>query len=148
MIRRSLVHNLILAKGKGLILFPLVTVVVFCCDPPGDNRLWIYNQSIDTLYYYKSYGEPLPDKQPFSQFDYMLPGDSVNLVLGTGSLKLRIEAGPDSSLTIFTFPKGVIQGKDWPTIMNTKLYHKSVFHIKEVEQSHWHVEVPKKQANL
>lgn len=126
-----------------MLLFVLLTLAT-SCDPKGDNRLWMHNTSNDTLYYFKSYNEDLPIKNPFQKYDYVLPKDSVNIKLGSGNLKNAIlYASKDSSLTIYTLKKEILDSKEWKQIVDNKLLTKHKFSISEIETFDWHLNVPR-----
>ena len=121
-----------------------LVVLLLACDPPGDNRFWITNPTNDSLYYYQVYERyPLPDRNPFSQYEanQLYPHERRNLRLGTGSWdgKILSNSPQDSSLLLYVFPKKTIREKAWSTIREQRLYQVYRLHIHELRRQNWQI---------
>ena len=121
----------------------LSSLILFRCDPPGDDRLWYYNSSKDTLYFYKSYNETLPEKSPLEPYGYILPRKHLHRPLGTGKYDVDIiGSSPDSSMTLYSFLKKDVEGQPWSVILEQKRYRKAKFPLRKIEQLNWHLTLP------
>lgn len=134
-----------LAGRKGVALFLPAFLLLIACDPPSDNRLWLHNESQDTLYFCVSYNGSLPSWRAVNETsDYLLPGDAYNAQTGSGSRTPNILAESlDTSMVIFTFLKSDIDSNTWSEIGEKKLYGKSKYHLEEIEERDWHLPIPR-----
>ncbi len=134
----------LIAVGKEIILL-FAAFCIFSCDPPSDDRLWLHNQTGDTLYFCLAYDTVLPSIPAANKSsDYILPNEEYNEQTGSGSWTPSILGrSPDNSLVVFYFLKKDMENNSWSEIVEKKLYRESKYHIDEIEALNWHLPIPK-----
>lgn len=127
-----------------LSIIALLIPAVFCCDPPGDSRLWITNPSSDSLYFYEVYERyPLPVESPFrnySQFSFY-PHERRNFGIGTGQKDANIIYNSPNSRSIFLyiFDKKLVETTPWSDIKKRKQYKVYQLSVEEIKRKNWEI---------
>lgn len=140
----------------------LLVILISGCDPPGDERMHVINDSPDTLWYYYTTTYALPDKNPFNSNNSVvarLPDTSArgldsrlflpheNKVIATGTGKWDpIIASPysDSSLTFYSFSTQTVRTVPWDTIRRKKLYKSYKFTLDQIRANNWQLKMTPK----
>lgn len=149
-------------KGVTPFLIGLLWLFNSSCDPPGDERMHVINNSKDTLGFYYTTTYPLPSKNPFNnekgvigELPYTSDGSLngrillpyENKIVGTGTGKWDpVIANPysDSTITFFTFSLQTIRTVPWDTIIQRKLYKSHKFTWDQIQSSNWQLRITPK----
>ena len=138
----------------------LLVVSISGCEPLADARMHLINDSGDTLWYYYTTVNPLPEKSPFqrSTNDGGLPDTNAvgvhsrqflpyenKVMLNLGKWDAVI-ANPysDSSITFFTFSTQTVRTTPWSTIRQKKLYKSYKFTLNQIKAKNWQLKMTPK----
>lgn len=138
----------------------LLVVSISGCEPLGDERMHVINDSPDTLWYYLTTTYPLPDKSPFKSSNNFggLPDTNAVGVDGRQFLphenKVIVNLGKwdvvianpysDSSITFFTFLTQTVRTTSWSTIRQKKLYKSYKFTLNQIKAKNWQLKMTPK----
>lgn len=140
----------------------LLVILISGCDPPGDERMHIINDSKDTLGFYYTTNYPLPNKNPFNNENgvigklpytsngslngrILLPHENKTVGTGTGKWD-PIIANPysDSTITFFTFSLQTVRATPWSTIRRKRLYKSYTFTLDQIRANNWQLKMTPK----
>ncbi|MBR8840916.1 MAG: hypothetical protein DSM106950_44900 [Stigonema ocellatum SAG 48.90 = DSM 106950] len=117
------------------------------------------NNSGDTLCFYYTTGEPLPDKNPFNSNNrvsgelpdttdrslndrILLPYENKMILNPTGQWDPDINRpSSDSAITFFTFSTRTVRTIPWNTIKREKLYKSYKFTWDQIQASDWQLKI-------
>lgn len=149
-------------RGIIPLLIGLLWLFNSSCDPPGDERMHVINDSRDTLGFYYMTTYSLPDRNPFDNKNGVVGGlpytkdrslngrillPYENKIIGTGTGKWDpIIANPysDSTITFFTFSLQTIRTIPWNIIRQKKLYKSHKFTWNQIQSSNWQLKITPK----
>ena len=139
----------------------LLVVLISSCEPLANERMHIINDSKDTLGFFYTTTNPLPNKNPFNdengvigKLPYANNGSLNGRILLPHENKAVANLGKwdavianpysDISITFLTFSMQTVRTTPWSTIRRKKLYKSYKFTLNQIKAKNWQLKMTPK----